>query len=356
MATAAWCRIQDLAGRRQCSLNRRSDVGQIIAEIGSVHDGSFGNALKLIEAAAACGADTVKFQTHIAEAETLADAPMPPYFKGEPRMAYFRRTGFSLEQWKQLRAACESAGVRFLSSPFSLEAVDLLEQVGAGAYKVPSGEVSNLPLMETLASTGRPVLLSSGMSNWAEIDAAVAALRKGGPVTILQCASAYPCTPEAVGLNVLGEMRARYGLPVGFSDHTNGPAAAFAAAALGATVIEKHFAFSKLMYGSDAANAMEPDEFRAMSKGLRDIWTMLASPVDKDDIAPYRDMKRIFEKSVVTTRPLAEGHVITEGDLAFKKPGDGIPAARWREVIGKRISHSLAPDHKMSWTDLQEIG
>ena len=135
--------------------------------------------IKLIEAAAACGADAVKFQTHIAEAETLADAPMPSYFTGEPRMAYFRRTGFSPDQWRQLRAACERCGVAFLSSPFSLEAVDLLEDVGVAAYKVPSGEVSNMPLLEKIAATGKPVLLSSGMSNWPELDAAVAALRAG---------------------------------------------------------------------------------------------------------------------------------------------------------------------------------
>src|SRR3984957_15722456 len=278
---------------------------RIIAEIGSGHDGSFGNAVKLIEAAAASGADTVKFQSHIAEAETLADAPMPSYFTGEPRMAYFRRTGFSPDRWRQLRAACERCGVSFLSSPFSLEAVDLLQDVGVAAYKIPSGEVSNLPLLEKIATTRKPVLLSS---------------------------SAYPCPPERGGLNVLAEMRARYGLPVGFSDHTVGPAAAFAAAALGATAIEKHFAFSRLMYGSDAANSMEPDEFRRMAQGLGEIWTMLAHPVDKDDVSKYSEMKRIFEKSIVTARPLVEGHAWTARDPAFKKPGNGIPAARWREL------------------------
>jgi N,N'-diacetyllegionaminate synthase len=329
-----------------------SSTIRIIAEIGSVHDGSFGNATKLIEAAAACGADTVKFQTHIAEAETLADAPMPSYFTGEPRMAYFRRTGFSPEQWRQLRAACDRCGVAFLSSPFSLEAVDLLEDVGVAAYKVPSGEVSNIPLLERIAATGKPVLLSSGMSNWREIDAAVAVLRPGGPVTLLQCSSAYPCPPENVGLNVLAEMRARYSLPVGLSDHTSGPAAAFAAAALGATVIEKHFAFSRLMYGSDAANSMEPEEFRRMARGLTEIWTMLAHPVDKDDVSKYAEMKRIFEKSVVTARPLVEGHVLTPQDLAFKKPGDGIPAARWRELVGRQLRRAAPADHKLGFQDL----
>jgi N-acetylneuraminate synthase len=330
----------------------RSFHQSIIAEVGSVHDGSFGNAVKLIEAAAACGADVVKFQTHIAEAETLADAPMPPYFKGEPRHSYFRRTGFSPEQWRDLRAACERCGVMFLSSPFSLEAVDLLEEVGATAYKVPSGEVSNLPLLERLAATGKPTLLSSGMSNWAELDAAVAVLKPGGPLTIMQCASAYPCPPEQVGLNVLAEMRARYGVPVGLSDHTRGPAAALAAAALGATVIEKHFAYSRRMYGSDAANSMEPEEFQAMAQDLRDIWTMLAHPVDKDDLSAFSDMKRIFEKSVVTTGALAAGHALTPRDLAFKKPGDGIPAARWRELVGRRLRHAAPADHKLTFEDL----
>ena len=130
----------------------------IIAEIGSVHDGSFGNALKLVEAAAACGADAVKFQTHIAEAETLRDAPAPAYFSGEPRFEYFRRTGFSLDQWKRLAAHCAATNVTFLSSPFSLEAVDLLEDVGVAAYKVPSGEVTNTPLLKRIAETGKPTL------------------------------------------------------------------------------------------------------------------------------------------------------------------------------------------------------
>jgi sialic acid synthase SpsE len=323
----------------------------LIAEIGSVHDGSFGNALKLIEAAAACGADAVKFQTHIAAAETLEDAPMPPYFKGEPRFAYFGRTGFSLDQWRALRAQAMHHAVTFLSSPFSIEAVDLLEEVGVESYKVPSGEVSNLPLLERIAATGKPVLLSSGMSDWAELDAAVGALRTGGPVTILQCSSAYPCLPEQVGLNVLAEMRQRYALPVGFSDHTNGPAAAIAAVALGATVVEKHFTFSRLMYGSDAANGMEPEDFRKLATCLRDVWAMLASPVDKDEVAPYAEMKRIFEKSIVAAKPVAAESALRREDLAFKKPGDGIPAAQWRALIGRRLRHGVAADHKFTSDD-----
>ena len=325
----------------------------IIAEIGSVHDGSFGNALRLIDAAADAGADTVKFQTHIAEAETLPDAPAPSYFKAEPRLAYFKRTAFTPEQWHALAKHAASLGVSFLSSPFSLEAVDLLEQVGVAAYKVPSGEVSNVPLLERLAVTGKHVLLSSGMSDWAELDRAVEVLRDAVPLTIMQCSSEYPCVPEHVGLNVLAEMRERYHLPVGFSDHTVGFAAPFAAAALGATVIEKHFAFSRLMYGSDAKHSMEPPDFRVLCQGLRDIWTMLTSPVNKGDNTPYSDMKRIFEKSIVSARPIPAGATLTRDMVAFKKPGDGIPASAYRSFLGRRVRTELPADYKLSEHDFE---
>jgi N-acetylneuraminate synthase len=325
---------------------------RIIAEIGSVHDGSLGNALRLIDAAAEAGADTVKFQTHIAEAESLADAPSPGYFSDEPRLAYFRRTGFTPEQWRKLAAHAAARKVVFLSSPFSLEAVDLLEQVGVQAYKVPSGEVSNVPLLERIARTGKPTLLSSGMSDWNELDRAVGVLKPACELTVLQCSSAYPCPPEQVGLNVLGEMRGRYQVPVGFSDHTLGSAAAFAAAALGATMVEKHFTFSRLMYGSDAKNSMEPAEFAAFCRGLHEIWRMTAHPVDKNDVSPYADMKRIFEKSVVTARALSAGTVLARDMLAFKKPGDGIPAADYASLVGRKLRADLPADHKLKKSDL----
>lgn len=325
----------------------------IIAEIGSVHDGSFGNACRLIEVAARCGADVVKFQTHIAEAETLPDAPTPPYFNGESRLDYFRRTAFGRDQWRALRDHAASRGVGFLSSPFSLEAIDLLEEIGVEGYKVPSGEVSNIPLMERLAETGKPVLLSSGMSDWAEFDRALAALRQGrGAVTLMQCTSMYPCPPEHYGLNVIAEMAERYHLPVGYSDHSDGPAAPIAAATLGATVIEKHLTFSREMYGSDAANAMEPDAFAAMAAGIRAVWTALDHPVDKDDLAPFAEMKRIFEKSIVTARTVKAGDALSRADIAFKKPGDGIPAWRYGDVLGRRASRDLPADHKITQEDM----
>lgn len=327
-------------------------IPMIIAEFGSVHDGSFGNACKLIEAAAASGADVVKFQTHIPEAETLRNAPSPKYFKGEPRFEYFERTGFTEKQWVELKKKCDECGVSFLSSPFSLEAVELLERVGVNLYKIPSGEVTNTPLLERVAQTKKPVLLSSGMSDYSELDRAVKILKNGGPLIVMQCTSEYPCPPEKVGLNVISELKSRYKTTIGFSDHTLGNAASFAAAALGADVIEKHFTFSRLMYGSDAINSMEPDEFLIFSQGLKDIWTMLNANVDKNDISPYFEMKQIFEKSIVTAIPLQEGHLIALNDLAFKKPGNGIPASEWPKLIGRKINKNLSQNHQISQNDL----
>lgn len=322
----------------------------VIAEIGSVHDGSLGNARALVRLAARCGADVVKFQMHIAAAETTADAPSPSYFSGEPRMAYFERTAFTQDQWGEIVAECDAVGVEFLCSAFSVAAVERLEALGVRRHKVASGEVTNVPLLEAMAATGKPVLLSSGMSDWAELDRAVATL--GDDVIVMQCSSQYPCTDEQVGLNVLVEMAARYGRPVGYSDHTNGSAAAFAAVALGAVAVEKHLTFSRAMYGSDAANAMEPADFSGLVAGIRSISTMLAHPVDKDDVTPYRDMKAIFEKSVVALVPIAAGTTITRDMVDVKKPGTGIPAARLADVVGSTAVADLRADQVVAPADL----
>ena len=325
----------------------------IIAEIGSVHDGSIGNALKLIELAAGCGADVVKFQTHLPEAETLPDAPSPAYFKGEPRLEYFRRTGFTREQWKQLKTRADDCGIQFISSPFSLEAVNILEAVGVAFYKVPSGEVTNVPLLEHVAGTGRPTVLSSGMSNWDELDRAVEVLKPGGALTLMQCSSLYPCPPERVGLNVLQEMRARYDLPVGLSDHTRGLAAAVAAVAQGAVMIEKHLTFHRGMYGSDARHSAEPEEFKAMVAAIRDVETMLANEVDKDDLSPYGEMKDIFEKSLVASEDLPVGTELKREHLAFKKPGDGIKAADYSQWLGRRLARAVSANTQLTPNDFE---
>lgn len=314
----------------------------MIAEAGMNHDGSLGNAIRLAEVAAECGADAVKYQLHDAEAETTRDAPAPPYFQRESRWDYFRRTAFTDEEWRTLKAACDAAGIEFFCSVFSLEAVERLERIGVERYKIGSGEVTNLALVRRVAATGKPVLLTSGMSSWAELDAAVAAA--GEDVTVLQCTSEYPTPAERVGLNVLGQLRERYGKPVGLSDHTLGNYAAYAAVTLGASAVEKHFTLSRELYGPDAALAVEPDELEDLVDGIREIETMLANPVDKDDLAPVAEMKRVFEKSVVSLREISAGAEISREMLAVKKPGTGIPAARLDEIIGRTARDTIAAD------------
>jgi N,N'-diacetyllegionaminate synthase len=327
----------------------------IVAEAGMNHDGSLGNAGRLVDLAAEAGADAVKFQLHDAAAETTVDAPSPPYFGDEPRHSYFERTAFTDEQWHSLKARCDERGIAFVCSPFSLEAVDRLEAIGVDRYKLGSGEVTNVQLLERLAATGKPVLLSSGMSSWDELDRAVEILRSQ-PLTVLQCTSEYPCPPERVGLNVMLEMRERYGTPVGLSDHTLGTAACVAAAALGASALEKHFTISRSMYGPDASMSLEPGALAQLVRDVREVEAILAAPVDKDDLANVTEMKQIFEKSVVSTAPIEAGATIGPEMVAVKKPGTGIPAARLRDVIGRRAARAIAADTVLADDDVDWNG
>jgi len=214
--------------------------------------------------------------------------------------------------------------------------------------------VTNLPLLAKIAALGKPVLLSSGMSSWAELDAAVETIRRRhADLTMLACTSEYPCAYERVGLNVLAEMRARYGVPVGLSDHTLTSYASFAAVTLGATVVEKHFTFSRAMYGSDAPHSLEPEEFADMVRGIRAIETMIANPVDKNDVARFADMKRIFQKSVVAACAIAAGTRLTRDMLACKKPGTGIPAADLDRIVGRSAARAIAADTLLAPEDLE---
>ena len=329
----------------------------IIAEIGNTHEGSLGLAKQFIKIAAECGVDAVKFQTHIFEAESLPDAPNPPYFKDETRKEYFERTAFTVKQWKELkRYSEEECGIDFFSSPFSLEAVNLLEEVGINIYKVPSGEVSNIPLLEKIAKTGEKVLLSSGMSSWEELDLAVETLQSNGckDLVVLQCTSEYPCPPEEAGLNVINELKQRYkNLKVGYSDHTLGVAIPIAAVVKGATVIEKHFTLSKNMYGSDAKNSTEPDEFKRLVNEIRAVEIALNHKVNKNEKAKkLKNMKITFEKSIVSADFL-EKNSISFKNLAFKKPGDCIPAKDYKKLIGKKLKKNVKKDYKFKWEDFE---
>ena len=324
----------------------------IIAEVGSVHDGSFGNACELIKLAAESGADAVKFQTHFGDAESLLGAKRPYYFKNEDRISYFNRTQFNFEQYKKFIILSKKNNIDFLSSPFSIEAVDFLEKLNLKAYKIPSGEVTNHPLLERISKTKKFSFLSTGMSNWKEIDKAINILGlKKDRLALLQCTSMYPCSLKKVGINIIEEMKNRYDLQVGFSDHTTNFVAAIGAVFSGAVVIEKHITFSKLMYGSDAFNALEPNEFKNFCKYLRQAFEIKNNKVNKDDITFLKTTKKIFEKSIVTSKDITKYSKIKLTDLCFKKPGDGIPASQYKKILGKKFLKNLKKNHKLRIND-----
>lgn len=329
----------------------------IIAEVAQAHDGSLGMAHSFIDAIADAGADAVKFQTHIAAAESTPDEPWRVKFSPQDatRYDYWRRMEFTEAQWHGLKAHAEQRGLLFLSSPFSIEAVDLLTTVGVAAWKVASGELSNVPMFERIMATGLPIFLSSGMSATSEIDAAVERVKGSGlPLAVLQCTSAYPCPPEKVGLNLIPYFRERYGCAVGLSDHSGTTYPGLAAATLGIEVLEVHVTLSREMFGPDVVASVTTSELRQMVEGIRFIERMTANPVDKDGLADeVAPLRGLFTKSVVAREDLPAGLVLGEEHLAVKKPGTGIPASRLPHLLGARLKRGLKADERLREEDLE---
>ena len=330
----------------------------IIAEIGQAHDGSLGLAHSYIDALAATGVDAAKFQVHIAEAESSIHEPFRVKFSYQDatRYDYWQRMSFTPEQWAGLKQHCEDKGLEFLASPFSNAAVDLLEKLGVQRYKIGSGEVTNLLMLEKIARTGKPILLSSGMSSFAELDEVVAFLQaRDAEIAILQCTTSYPAPAARWGLNVIPELKARYGVPVGYSDHSGTLAACIAAAALGAEIFEFHVAFDRRMFGPDASSSLTIDEISQLVRSIRQVQESLASPVDKARNEQYADLKRIFEKSLAVNRALAAGDVLSFDMLESKKPsGHGLDARRFEEVLGKRVKRDLEQWSFLNMEDLDD--
>ncbi len=314
----------------------------LIAEIGQAHDGSLGILHSYIDALAETGIDAIKFQTHIAEAESSSAEPFRVNFSFEDatRYDYWQRMSFTKEQWIGIKEHCEEVGLEFMSSPFSQAAVDLLEEIGVTRYKIGSGEVNNFLMLEKIAKTGKPIILSSGMSSFTEIEEAVDFLTPfGNDLTILQCTTSYPTPPERVGLNVIGELKQRFPtLKIGLSEHTAKIYTGIAAVALGAEVLEFHAVFDRRMFGPDAKSSLEIDEIKQLAEGVRFIEKSLQNPIDKSDNSEYTGLKKIFEKTLAVNKDLPEGHILTFNDLEAKKPAKmGIAAAEFRNVIGKKL-------------------
>jgi N-acetylneuraminate synthase len=330
----------------------------IVAEIAQAHDGSLGAAHAYIDAVARAGADAIKFQTHIAAAESSPAEPWRVRFsqQDETRYDYWRRMEFTEPQWAGLKRHATECGLLFLSSPFSIEAVELLLRTGIDGWKIASGEVNNRLLIDRIASTRLPVLLSTGMSPLEEIDRAVQLLHgQEVPLTVLQCTSSYPCPPEKTGLNMLEVFRRRYRCAVGLSDHSGTIYAGLAAAALGANALEVHVTFSRECFGPDVPVSITTSELQQLVEGIRFIERTRHSPVNKDAAArELEPMRSLFTKSVVVSRNLPAGTVLGEEHLTVRKPGSGIPADRLGTVVGKRLRRAVVAGHFLREADLAE--
>jgi N-acetylneuraminate synthase len=325
----------------------------LIAEIAQAHDGSLGILHSYIDAVAKTGVQAIKFQMHIAAAESSIQEPFRIQFSREDatRYDYWKRMEFTLAQWAGIKQHCDEVKLDFICSPFSNLAVDWLEEIGIHSYKIGSGEVNNFLLLEKIAQTDKPVIISSGMSSFEELDKTVEFLKQRKvDFSILQCTTAYPTKPEQYGFNIISELKQRYKVPVGFSDHSAKIATGIAAVALGAEILEFHVVFHRDMFGPDAKASLTLEETKLLVEAVNEIYIANSNPIDKNTNESFGELKAIFEKSLAINKDLPQGHLITFDDLESKKPkGYGISATDFEKVIGRTLKNP-----KSQWDFLNE--
>lgn len=325
----------------------------IIAEAGVNHNGDLALAKELARTAKACGADLVKYQTAVPELVVSRFAAKAEYQKqttgaAESQLEMVRRLHFGFEAHRELKEYCDEIGIQYLSAPFDLPSVQFLATLGLPLLKIPSGEITNLPYLEQMGKTGTPLLLSTGMSTLNEITDALAVLDEAGApaVTLLHCNTQYPTPYADANLCAMLELADQFGLPVGLSDHTPGWECDVAAAALGAAVIEKHFTLDKNLPGPDQKASLDPAEFAAMVRAVRNAEAALGSG-HKQVTRSEAPNKAIARKSIVAARPIAKGELFTAENLTTKRPGDGVSPMRWYEVLGLAARRDFAEDEKI---------
>jgi sialic acid synthase SpsE len=322
----------------------------VIAEAGINHNGDVKIAAELVEAAAAAGADAIKFQTHLPEFEMLKGGATAAYV-GESLFDLLTRTALSKDGHLQMQELAKRKGIIFLSTPFSREAADYLDSIGVPAFKTGSGEMTNIPLQRHIARKGKPMIVSTGMSTPEEIDATVRALdEEHATFALMHCTSTYPTPFEHVQLGCIAQLQAKYGVPVGFSDHTLGTAISLAAVASGANIFEKHFTASRALPGPDQQGSMEPRELEALVKDIRAIERSLGAT---KKIQPgEQDVRNMALHSVVSIRDIAAGATIGKDDVWVKRPGTGIPARQLADIIGRTAKRAIAKDTLLRLEDL----
>ena len=322
----------------------------IIAEAGVNHNGNLDLALKMVDEAKRTGADIVKFQTAIPEKVISKYADKAEYQKKttgneESQLEMCKRIHLKLSDYDIIKKYCEEVGIEFLSTPFDLESIDYLEKLGMRLWKIPSGEITNLPYLIKIAKTGRPVIMSTGMAELNEVEEAVNVLKENGAgeITLLHCTTEYPAPFESVNLRAMNTLREKFGTEVGYSDHTVGFEAAVAAAVLGASVIEKHFTLNHNMEGPDHKASLEPEEFEVMVNNIRLIEKALGDGVKQPAEAEKKNIA-IARKSIVAAKDIKKGEIFTEDNITVKRPGSGISPMKWFEVLGTEAVRDFGED------------
>jgi N-acetylneuraminate synthase/N,N'-diacetyllegionaminate synthase len=326
----------------------------VVAEAGVNHCGSLGRALRMVDEAARAGADAIKFQTYIAEKVASNRAPRADYqvktARGKTQLEMLKSLELSRKDFVWISRRARMRGIVFFSTPFDYESVDLLEALEVPAYKVGSGEITNLPFLEYMAKKAKPIIVSTGMSYLDEVGDAVSAIRKQGNdrIVLLHCVSSYPADPAESNLRAMQTLREAFGVPVGFSDHTTGIEVALAAAALGAVIIEKHFTLSRRLPGPDQKASLEPKEFKKMVEGIRLVERAQGSSV-KEPTKEEQKMRLIARRSIVASIDIREGQLITEDAVNLKRPGTGIQPRELSLLIGKRATRDIKRDEVLTW-------
>jgi N-acetylneuraminate synthase len=336
----------------------------IIAEAGVNHNGSLEIARKLIDVSVKAGADAVKFQTFRAGRLVTATASKADYQIGnmgtdESQFEMLEKLEISSEMHRELFSYCNKKDIIFMSTPFDEESVDLLDNLGMQILKISSGEITNKPLIQHIASKKKPVFLSTGMSYLEEVEKAIGwidgiwnKLDKRPQLTILHCVSNYPAETEDVNLNAIKTMETAFGLPVGFSDHTMGIEAAIAATAIGARVIEKHFTLDRNMKGPDHKASLEPGELEAMVKAIRNVENAMGDGIKKPTKSEIGIMNTV-RRSLVTARDIKSGERLSPNDILIKRPGTGIPAEFKDNIVGMQLESDISVDSVIKWEDLK---
>lgn len=325
----------------------------VVAEVGINHNGDVNLAKRMVRAAREAGAHCIKFQTHLTPKEMIHTDMTPGEISKESLWDIIKRCELTADEEREVKRACDEAGILFLSTPFSREAADQLEALGVPAYKIGSGEITNLPLIEHVAKKGKPMIVSTGMTELEEVGDTVELIQSYGvPLILLQCTSTYPTAYPDVKLGAIPLLRELFGVPVGLSDHSIGIYTALGAVAKGACVLEKHFTLDRRSPGPDQSLSIEPPELRELVRGAEAIYQALGS--EKVIIPKERPVVGFARASVVVIKPVAVGERLTEANLWVKRPADGeIPAKEYKKVLGKTAKVAMAPDYQVRWSDVE---